>query len=284
VEPTISLISGGCADIVIVLTGTGGDPLIYFKVRNFERFQHYRDRKPPWIKLYRDLWADPSFMVQNTSTKLAIIGCFTLASESDNRVPLNIRWMRKRLCLDYNIDIKALMGSGFIEPIGCDASAALASCTMKEDFTKKEIIVETETETEEQRHTPLTPLGGNGRDPLFGFDEFYKLYPRHEAPTPARKAWAKLHADQEMLDGILAWVVRAEHSEQWSDKSKIPLPATFINQRRWEGDPPPVAQCKMPLSKSYECEKCVNEYKTQDCEACVSCVDGSGYASRQQAR
>ena len=86
---------------------------------------------------------------------------------------------------------------------------------------------------------PPLPPKGNGGDPLFGFEQFYKAYPRHEAPTPARKAWAKIHANQSMLDSILSWIESAKLSEQWSDLSHVPLPATWINQRRWEGNPPP---------------------------------------------
>src|SRR5690606_19747530 len=33
----------------------------YLTVKNFERFQHYKDRNPPWIKLYNDLLDDYEF-------------------------------------------------------------------------------------------------------------------------------------------------------------------------------------------------------------------------------
>jgi DNA-binding NarL/FixJ family response regulator len=32
-----------------------------YSVKNFERFQHYKDRSPPWIKLYNELLDDYEF-------------------------------------------------------------------------------------------------------------------------------------------------------------------------------------------------------------------------------
>ena len=33
----------------------------YFTVKNFEQFQHYKDRNPPWIKLWTKLLDDYEF-------------------------------------------------------------------------------------------------------------------------------------------------------------------------------------------------------------------------------
>jgi hypothetical protein len=38
---------------------------------------------------------------------------------------------------------------------------------------------------------------------------------------------------------MLKWLDRGKRSEQWQDRTKIPHPATWLNQRRWEADPPP---------------------------------------------
>ena len=31
------------------------------RIKNWERFQHFKDRRPPWIKLYRELLDDPDW-------------------------------------------------------------------------------------------------------------------------------------------------------------------------------------------------------------------------------
>jgi hypothetical protein len=71
------------------------------------------------------------------------------------------------------------------------------------------------------------------------FHSFWIEYPRHENPRKAREAFAKAGIDPDLLESIIAWLAEARKSEQWQDKTKIPHPTTFLNQRRWEGDPPP---------------------------------------------
>jgi hypothetical protein len=35
--------------------------MVYFEVRNFQEFQHYSKRNPPWIRLYYRLLHDREF-------------------------------------------------------------------------------------------------------------------------------------------------------------------------------------------------------------------------------
>lgn len=71
------------------------------------------------------------------------------------------------------------------------------------------------------------------------FDSFWSAYPRKEAKQNAWKSFQRLNPDDELMSVMIPWIGRACESEQWQDKSKIPHPATWLNQRRWEGDPPP---------------------------------------------
>ena len=71
------------------------------------------------------------------------------------------------------------------------------------------------------------------------FERFWAAYPRREARQNAWKAFQKLNPDEELMSVMIPWIGRACESDQWQDKSKIPHPGTWLNQRRWEGDPPP---------------------------------------------
>lgn len=65
-----------------------------------------------------------------------------------------------------------------------------------------------------------------------GFDEFYKLYPRHEAKEPGRKAWKKLSQAEKALalKGLKKWL----EYDWFSPEDKfIPLPASWLNAKRW---------------------------------------------------
>jgi len=60
-----------------------------YKIKNWEKFQHYKDRKPLWIKLYRDIldsrdWAALSGIAAKTLIMVWLIG-----SEYDGTLPLN---------------------------------------------------------------------------------------------------------------------------------------------------------------------------------------------------
>lgn len=70
------------------------------------------------------------------------------------------------------------------------------------------------------------------------FDEFWALYPRHDAKADARKAWMKLNPDDPLgvqIEQALAWQV---HREDWirDDGQYIPLPATWLRGERWEDE------------------------------------------------
>jgi hypothetical protein len=68
------------------------------------------------------------------------------------------------------------------------------------------------------------------------FDEFWSLYPRKIAKATARKAWAKLSAEQQLM----AAKAIGTHCNYWRTKETelefIPHPATWLNQERWEDE------------------------------------------------
>lgn len=55
------------------------------KPKNWEKFQHYKDRNPPWIKLHRDLMIDRAFMSLPLASKALAPFFWLLASESHSK-------------------------------------------------------------------------------------------------------------------------------------------------------------------------------------------------------
>jgi hypothetical protein len=74
---------------------------------------------------------------------------------------------------------------------------------------------------------------------LSSFDEFWKLYPKKVGKGAAEKIWNKISAPTESLVKIKMALEWQKKSEQWNKDSGqfIPLPATYLNQRRWEDEP-----------------------------------------------
>ena len=70
------------------------------------------------------------------------------------------------------------------------------------------------------------------------FEEFYNLYPKKQERLKAEKSFMKLKPSDETFKDILNSLSVMKDSEQWNkDKGQfIPMPATWLNNKRWEDD------------------------------------------------
>lgn len=69
------------------------------RVKNWQRFQHFKDRRPPWIKLSRDLLDDPDWHELSGEEAKALVMIWLIASENDGNLPDN-RKLAFRLRID----------------------------------------------------------------------------------------------------------------------------------------------------------------------------------------
>jgi hypothetical protein len=90
--------------------------------------------------------------------------------------------------------------------------------------------------------TPPTPQRGEVAVTDDGFDAFWAVYPRGGGKPAARRAWKsalKKVAVAEIADGLQMWL------DHWhaagTPQNYIPMPATWLNQERWNDTPPPLA-------------------------------------------
>lgn len=88
----------------------------YLAVKNFERFQHYKDRSPQWIKLYNDLAEDYGFSRLPDHQKAHLVLIWLLASRIDNRIPADARWIAGKIGATEPVDLDALVSAGFLVP------------------------------------------------------------------------------------------------------------------------------------------------------------------------
>jgi hypothetical protein len=119
--------------------------------KNWVKFQHYKDRNPPWIKLHRDLLIDKEFMRLPLASKALAPLLWLLASESVEGVfdaDLDELEFRLRISQkELSEGIKPLITNGFF----LDASTMLA-------VSLQDAIPETEREAErETKYTPPIP-------------------------------------------------------------------------------------------------------------------------------
>ncbi len=75
-------------------------------------------------------------------------------------------------------------------------------------------------------------------DPMEGFEQFYRLYPRRQKRPSAESAWKKLKPDAALRETLLSALAKHCLRSDWiKDRGQyIPLPASWLNGRCWEDE------------------------------------------------
>ena len=111
------------------------------KVKNWSDFQHFKDRTPPWIKLYRYLLDDPDWHELSGDDAKMLIMIWLIASEDKNMdgnlPPLKTLAFRLRISESKLKQSLNKLNNWLIQ----DAINVIANCHQLD-------IPETETETE----------------------------------------------------------------------------------------------------------------------------------------
>jgi hypothetical protein len=121
-----------------------------YHIKHWTRFQHYHIRRPPWIKLYRDLLDDVQFHDLTGADAKALILLWLIASERDGLLP-DARALAFRLRIQEDA-VTALL-SRLSHWVQQDASNMLAS-RYQHASPEKEKEREKETENNTHSHTP----------------------------------------------------------------------------------------------------------------------------------
>ena len=209
----------------------------FFRVTNWDQYQHYKDRDPTWIKLYARLLDDYAFATLPDNGKWHLIGIFLLASKQGNRIPGDPRWVRKKIAARTRVDLEALLAAGFIEE---DASTVLAEA-------EQPASPEKESESEERREESLSA----GADVDDSFEEFWKAYPTDPlmSKKKARGEWERLNGS----DRAAALQTVPAFRELCAARVNYrPVHAwRFLAERRFDGfmQPPPIDAAKIAEAK-----------------------------------
>lgn len=87
----------------------------FLSIKNFEKYQHYKHRNPPWIRLYGSLFGDREFLQMPIRARYLYVGLLTLAAQHGNAVRNDCNWIAHRLGMDVSeVDLKPLYRSGFL--------------------------------------------------------------------------------------------------------------------------------------------------------------------------
>src|SRR5262245_42965080 len=99
-------------------------------VKNFDKFQHYKDRSPVWIKLYRSLLRDYEFASLPDAARGQLLLIWLLASETGNELPNDAAWIGRQINATETVNIELLISSGFL--IDTEKCASKSDSTVAE--------------------------------------------------------------------------------------------------------------------------------------------------------
>lgn len=193
-------------------------------VKNWEKFQHYKDRNPPWIKLSTSTFQDYEFGKLHDASKLLAVCIWTLASRSkDGQVPYDFEWIKSQCNLSSVVkldNLKELIKHGFI----IDASEMLAEC-------KQVAIPETYSEYSKEAYSKEAET-----DTRASFEEIWEIFPRQRRGGKENTYKAYLKAlskttKEKVYDGVQAY----RHSDEVS-RGYGKGAAAWLNDERWEND------------------------------------------------
>lgn len=232
-----------------------------YRVVNWPKYQHYKDRDPSWIKLYRTLLDDYEFSCLQDASKWLAIGSMLLAARLDNHIPMDDHWVASELHCSEAIDLSVLVSAGFLEVCDCSdcASASLAARYQVDSPEKRR------EEKRERRETtfiteagplvdaavptdPCPPAAGGVRTrPLQvngspgDFEAFWAAYPRKVGKAAAQRAWKTTAPRRPPLPAVLARIGELRASWGWTKDAGafVPHPTTWLNRGGWDDEPGP---------------------------------------------
>jgi hypothetical protein len=158
----------------------------YIRVKNLGKYQHYRNRTPPWIKLHQETLEDYDFARLPDASKAHALCIMLLASRLENRVPADPDWIARKIGARSRVDLDVLLSSGFVEFADAErkhhASATLDECLQDACIEGEGEKSREEAEAERAGARAAAASGGTPVNPEDSYCE--ALGERFAAPPP----------------------------------------------------------------------------------------------------
>ena len=208
------------------------------RIKDFSKFQHFKDRSPPWVKLYRDILDDPDWHELDGESAKILVMLWLIASEDETKHGLlpDDRKLRFRLRInEKDLEQSLIKLSHWLERVDVEVISDRYQVDAPERAGEE---TETETETETEQCSPSARESADD-----GFATFWKQYPKRVAKSQALKAWKKIKPTGQVLADLMAGLEKQKASGDWEKDGGqfIPHPATWLNGRRWEDEARPAA-------------------------------------------
>ena len=87
----------------------------FFRVRDHEKYQHYKDRNPPWVKLHREQLYDYEFQQLPDASRFHALAISYLVTEYGNKIPNDPQWVAGRIGAHEPVNLALLYQAGFLD-------------------------------------------------------------------------------------------------------------------------------------------------------------------------
>jgi hypothetical protein len=86
----------------------------FYYIKNWKKFQHYKRRDPPWVKLHRNILSSTDWVGwSDTSRSLAIV-LMLIASQHEGQIPRDRNYIKRVGSLSKLPNLKPLIDCGFL--------------------------------------------------------------------------------------------------------------------------------------------------------------------------
>lgn len=222
----------------------------FLSVKNYDRFQHYTQRRPPWVKLYWTLLDDEEFVRLSLANRGLYCHFILLASRYANHIPYDLNHIQIMLRLPEKPDVSALIDAGFL----LASRYRRASKTLDLAYSDARPLVQrSEIQSSEDQSTEkkdslvgLTPNEAGGGESVTGQAEEVLAFLNEKAGRNFRVRESN-HRPSVNLDFIIARLksgatvqdckgIIARKCREWkgTEQEKYLRPATLFNKTKFE--------------------------------------------------
>ena len=202
--------------------------MAYYRIVEWSRYQHYKDRDPPWIKLHRDLLTSQTWVMLADAGRALAVACMLVAAGTENRIPADPNYLKRRAYLNKDPDFASLVEVGFLELVNETNDVAYAS---KEEQT---LAFDTKCSSEERREEKRREEGitdSDLEDVREAYAEFVLAaqamkWPLPRKLDPDRKKKLRARLSEHGRDGWTAMLNEAKASDFL--RSKWPLKFDWV--------------------------------------------------------
>jgi hypothetical protein len=89
----------------------------HLRIREWDSYQHYKHRRPPWVKLHVKILEDEEQRSLSVPTRLVAVLLLAVAANRDNRIPNNPAWLSEEIAMPPRVIAAALadlQASGYL--------------------------------------------------------------------------------------------------------------------------------------------------------------------------